>query len=288
MQRLIAFCRHYEFALAALILLGSIGALVLLPPSAAVTCVVGDMQARYDAHIPADLSQTYFDAEQMAAGFGVAALGGWDGLGDALAAGGRVFVRHTNRASPRYYELAMNRYFQSNAFVYIPRGRVASGDFRIDETTRMDQLLELLARRFPQGVIAVGLVRFSSLRTIAIAAAAVADKPVTQHAVRYYTRPMETVSDSWAYVVLIAAREEERLAALLPPASMRTIPAGHALALRLREAPLTGHVLPTPESAVAVGQLLKDATAVEGQLALFPISHTFVCRDARATSAPAR
>jgi hypothetical protein len=238
MQRLIVVPRRYETAVAALAIAAGINVLAfgLVPP--AITCIVGDMRWRYDAQVPPQIADVYLDAQRLGIGFGAAAVGGWDGLGDALAVGGRVFVRHTNRAAPRYYGLAVNRYFQSNAFVYVPVRRAPDVSYRIDANTRMDQLLENLARAYPQGVMAAGVLRFAPLRTIAMSAPAVAGEPVTQRAVRYYRRPMEDVKKSWAYVVLAAARaDDERLAAVLPPAVVRTIPAGHALALRLRAAP---------------------------------------------------
>jgi hypothetical protein len=283
MQRVVVFLRRYESAIAALAIAAGITVLAFgfVPPT--VTCVVGDMRWRYDALVPAQIANVHLDAQRLGVGFGAAAIGGWDGLGDALAVGGRVFVRHTNRAAPRYYGLAVNRYFQSNAFVYVPARRAPDVSYRLDANTRMDQLLETLARAYPQGVVAAGVLRFAPLRTIAMSAPAVAGEPVTQRAVRYYTRPMEDVKESWAYVVLAAARAgDERLAAVLPPAAMRTIPAGHALALRLRAAPTDTATAPA-ENAVSVGQLLRDAIAVEGQLALYPISHTFACAEALAT-----
>lgn len=274
--------RRYESAAAALVISAGITIFAsgLVPPTG--TCVVGDMRWRYDARVPPDIRDVYLDARRIGVGFGAAAVGGWNGLGDALAVDGRVYVRHTNRAAPRYYDLAVNRYFQSNAFVFVPAGRSPSAFYRLEVETHMDQLLENLARAYPQGVIAAGVLRFAPLRTIAMSAPAVSGEPVTRRAVRYYTRPMEKVGDSWAYVVIVTARAgEDHLAAALPPTAMRSLASGHALALRLRAWPVDT----TPalaQNAVAVGQLLKDARAVDGRLSLYPISHLAACTGARA------
>lgn len=286
MQRAVVFLRRHETAIAALAIVAGIAVLGfgLVPPT--VTCVVGDMRWRYDARVPRQIADVYLDARRIGIGFGAAAVGGWEGLGDALAVDGRVFVRHTHRAAPRYYGLAVNRYFQTNAFVYVPAWRTPIGSYRLEPNMSVDRLLEKLADAYPPGVIAAGVLRFAPLRTIAMSAPAVASEPVTRHAERYYTRPMEDVKESWAYVVLAAARvDDDRLAAALPPAAMRTIPTGHALALRLRGAPMGSA---TAQNALAVGQLLKDAIAVEGQLALFPISHTLECAEAHVPTTAAR
>ena len=279
--------RRYESAIAALAILSglSVLALGLLPPT--LTCIIGDMRWRYEARVPPQIADVYFDAQRIGVGFGAAAVAGWEGLGDALAVDGRVFVRHTRRAAPRYYGLAVNRYFQSNAFVYIPTQRSPNAYFQLDGDTRMDRLLENLARAYPPGVMAAGVLRFAPLRTIAMSAPAVAGEPVTQYAARYYQRPLEEVKESWAYVVLAAARDDERLVAMFPPAVVRTIPAGHALALRLGAAPAASAAA-LAQNAVAVGQLLKDAVATQGQLALYPILIANLCADARAatTGAP--
>ncbi len=285
MQRFVALLRRYESMLALLVVAAGLGAIALGLVSPTLTCVTGDMQSRYHAHVPPALTEVYLDAARMEMGLGAAAVGGWEGLGDALAVDGRVFVRHTNRASPRYYQLTSNRYFQSNAFVSVPEKRAPHGYYRIDADTRMDRLLETLAREYPHGVMAAGAIHFAPLRSIAMSAAAIADKPVMQYAARYYTHPMENVKQNWAYVVLIAARDgaDGALATMLPPEAVRTIPAGHALALRLRESPAAPGALPLAENAISVGQLLKDAVAVEGKIALYPIAHLSACAQSRAT-----
>jgi len=239
------------------------------------TCVVGDMRWRYDAMVPPQIAELHLDAERMQVGLGAAAIGGWDGLGDALVVGGQAFVRHTNHASPRDYGLVSNRYFQSNAFVYVPSPSAPQKIYRVQDNTRMEELLQQLAHAYPSGVVAAGALRFAPLRMIAMSKAAIAGESVLAHAAGYYTHPMEQAPESWAYVVLIAADDDTRLAALLPPKPLRTIPAGQALALQLRAAPSSA--LPRMEDAVAVGQLLKDATVLEGQLALYPIALELGC-----------
>lgn len=290
MQKLKKILRRWENLIASGIFVATLVVLLSGVVRPGFTCVTGDMRARYEARIPVELEETYLDAERMNVGLGAAAVGGWDGLGDALAIGGRVFVRHTHRASPRYYHLVVNRYFQSNAFVYVPTQRRADTHYRIAADTRMDQILDELAQAYPEGVIAAGAVRLTPFRSIAMSAPAITGEPITQRAVRYYTRPLEAAVESWAYVVLVAARNDDaQLAALLPPPAGRTIPAGQALALRLASAPSTLDPATLAHNAVSVGQLLKDAVVAQGELALYPIAHAQRCVPAaNVTSLPPR
>ncbi len=280
MRSLKRFFRRYEIALAFLVVLGGLAIILFGSPSPSTTCLNGDMRWRYAAQVPPAIAEVYLDAERINVGLGAAAIGGWDGLGDALAVGGRVFVRHTNRRSPKYYELTSNRYFQSNAFVYVPAARLAEAYYNVGAATSLDRLLTSLLHEYPGGIIAAGALRFASMRTIAMAAPAISGKAVMFNTTGYYTRPMENLKNAWGYVVLITAPNDARLASILPPLAARTAPSGHALVLQLPDAPDAG-ATSSLENTVAVGQLLKDSTATEGQLAIYPIERIVECDDAK-------
>lgn len=248
-------------------------------------CVAGDMTVRAQARISESLKEIYFDAQKMQFGLGSAAVGGWEGLGDAVAAGGRAWVRTTNARSPKYFETVSNRYFQSNGFVYIPPGVAGESNWRVPPSTSLAQLWELLAKKNPEGVMFAGYVRLSPLRLIAIARPAIDGRSVLKNAPSYYTRPMESVPEAWAYVVGIAAtsasatRPDRAWLASLLAANPNRASQGTGLvhALRLNSAPENLQSPPTPENVNAVGQLVADSAIAEGELRLYPVTRAGDC-----------
>jgi hypothetical protein len=249
------------------------------------TCLVGDMQARLEARVPEALQEVHLDAAHMHVGLGTAAVGGWEGLGDALAAGGQVWVRHTNRAAPRYYRLVVNRYFQSNAFLYVPPGHAPAERWRAKPESTLENLLTELARKYPRGVVAAGYLHFQELHTIAPAQPALGGPPVLQHVPRYYTRPMESARAVWGYAVLLAARPQAwRLAPdassyrFLPPPARAA--GGHVQVLTLREVPGDNARPPRRGEVVAVGQAVGQTVVAHGELELFPVTRAAPCREA--------
>jgi hypothetical protein len=239
-------------------------------------CVVGDMAARLAGEVPESLREVYLDARRIKVGLGAAAVGGWESLGDALVAEGRVWLRTTHPGSPRYYRTVSNPYFQSNAFVHVPAARANAGTFRVPPGTSMRRLWEELASRYPRGVIAAGGLEFAELHTIAIAVPAIDGHAVLMNAARYYTRPMESRRAVKAYVVMMAARagtswfDAFRLR-MLPPAGETGLAAlAHAL-------PLGGAPAPGAE---AVGQIVASSLIDGGELALYPITRVGECPEA--------
>jgi hypothetical protein len=249
--------------------------LLLRPVS---TCVVGDMETRYQARVPESLRDRYLDAQQMRVGLGAAALGGWESLGDAVVVNGQAWLRTTHRDSPNYYRLVRNRYFQSNAWVYVPRERDSAGSLRVAPDSSLQQLLEMLAGKYPGGVIAAGYVHFSELRTIAIAQAAIEGRPILKNAAHYYTRPMESGRDVWAYVVMLSARAGHLSQPLLLPPMPKTSPVtGLVHALRLTGAPANPDAAPGETEIAAVGRVVAEARLKEGMLQIYPITRVAEC-----------
>lgn len=252
------------------------------------TCVIGDMSGRVQAVVPNALKTLYLDAQQMQFGLGSGAIGGWEGLGDALAVNGLAWVRTTNPQSPRYHETVSNRYFQSNAFVYVPPQRSTELSWKATRETAIGKVWEELAATYPDGIMLAGYVRFSQLHVIAIAKPAIDAKPVVNNATYYYTRPMESLRDTWAYVVGVAGNkpsairpDHAAITRLLPPASNRASQGrGLAHVLLLKSAPENFQLPPARESVVAVGQLVTNSMVVQGELKLYPISRASECADA--------
>lgn len=238
------------------------------------TCVVGSAEARYAARVPAALENRFLDAGAMHLGFGAVAMGDWRSLGEGVAVNGRAYLRSTHPESPNYYQLVHNRYFQSNYFTYLPRGREPA-DRKSVAATDMAHVLTGAAAGYRDGVIVAGNVRFAELRTIAISRAAIDGAPILDHPAAYYTRPMETVRDRWAYVIALALRPDAPGAtALLPPATKTP---GIAYVLRLDSAPETPATLPEAAEAVGVGQLVAESTIAEGMLEFFPLGKVGSC-----------
>ncbi len=255
----------------------------------AIPCVAGDMAARAQARVPDKLREIYLDARNMQFGLGSAAIGGWEGLGDAIAVGGLAWVRTTRADSPKYFATVSNRYFQSNGFAYIPRDRGDESRFRLERPATLAQLWESLAKQYPEGVMFSGYIRFAPLRLIAIARPAIDGRAVLKNAAYYYTRPMESAPETWAYVVGIATAKStisrtgrawlSSLLAAHPDRSGNGVGLAHAL--WLKSAPADIQLPPARENVSAVGQLVTDQTTLmEGELRLYPVTRAGGCDDA--------
>lgn len=255
----------------------------------AVPCVAGDLTERARARVPDRLREIYLDAHNMRFGFGSAAIGGWEGLGDAIAVGGLAWVRTTHARSPKYFVTVSNRYFQSNGFAYVSHDREPVSGFRLEQPATLAQLWESLARQYPEGVMFSGYMRVAPLRLIAIARPAIDGRAVLKNAAYYYTRPMESAPEAWIYIVGMAAAKSTTsrmgrawLASLL---ASRPDAVGHgaglAHALWLKSAPADIQSPPARENVNAVGQLVVDQTTLmEGELELYPVTRAGGCSDA--------
>jgi len=248
-------------------------------------CVFGDMADRTQARLPAALKDVYLDAEKIRFGLGSAAVGGWDSLGDAVVTGGEAWVRTTNTRSPKYYDVVSNRYFQSNALVYIAPGIAAESSWRPTQATSLSELWTVLAKKYPGGVMFAGYVRLTPLHLIAIARPAIDGRPVLKNAPYYYTQPMESAPEAWAYVVGIAAGDavatrpdRDWLSALLHTESRRPNQGlGLAHVLWLKSAPVVTASPPTREEVMAVGQLVAGSVIAGGELKLYPVTRAGGC-----------
>jgi len=285
---------HLKKVISILLVIGVTAAVIFGPAliGQVSTCVVGDMSGRAQAVVPSALKALYLDAQQMQFGLGSGAIGGWEGLGDTLVVNGLAWVRTTNVQSPRYHETVSNRYFQSNAFVYVPPGRSTDISWKATKETTISKVWEDLAAKYPDGIMLAGYVHFSQLYVIAIAKPAIDGKPVAKNATYYYTRPMESIRDTWAYVVGVAGKpsairpDHAAVTRLLPLASNRD-GQGRSLAhvLLLKSAPENFQLPPARENVVAVGQLVTSSVVVQGELKLYPISHASECDNAVHTKA---
>jgi hypothetical protein len=267
--------------------IGIAGAVIFGPLwwRATTPCVAGDLTARAQAQVPDNVKEKYLDAGNMQFGLGSAAIGGWEGLGDAIAVGGLVWVRTTRADSAKYFATVSNRYFQSNGFAYIPPDREHESNLRLEPTTPFSQVWETLANKYPEGVMFSGYVRLAPLRLIAITRPAIDGRAVLKNAAQYYTRPMESAQEAWAYVVGIATAKStisrtgrDWLSSLL---ATRPDRAGHgaglAHALWLKSAPDI-QLPPARVNVQAVGQLVADETmVVEGELKLYPVTRAGNC-----------
>jgi hypothetical protein len=238
------------------------------------TCVAGDAETRFAARVPASLENRYLDARQMHVGFGAAAMGGWESLGDAAAVSGTTCLRTTHPESPNYYRLVQNRFFLSNYFVYVPAQRSPAERLPVGASS-LTQLLEHVAAEYPKGAIIAGNLRFTELRTIAISRAAIDAHPVLQNTAAYYTRPMEIQHERWAYVVALAMHPDAPNAAtLLPPG---TTSPGIAYALRLDVASGIPTVAPDAAEIVSIGQAVGESEIEEGVVEIFPVGRVGAC-----------
>ncbi len=252
-----------------------------------LTCVAGDAEARAEAIIPATLVNRYFDARRIKFGIGDAAIDGWTSLGDAMVTGGRAWLRTTYNASPNYYSLVTNRYFQTSSLAYVPVGVRPGAALEIREGEPVYRLWQRLSQKHPGGVMVEGYLQMQTLHTIAIARPAFNGLPIATHTPFYYTEPMESANDTWVYLVGIAAqlsdthwwRDSDALKRLVPRAQMSDAD-GVAEVLWLRAAPSNFDKPPPVDTVSAVGQLVGSSTIAHGWLHLYPVHRVTECVDA--------
>ena len=249
------------------------------------TCVLGDVEERVRAVIPAQLEHAYVDARRIQFGLGSAAIGGWDSLGEGLVSGGKVWLRTTHPASPYYYSVVANRYFQTNFLAYVPPGVPPVKTLRLEPGTRVAQLWKTLAARYPAGVMLEGYARMRPLHTIAIAQAAIAGKSIHRHTPEYYTQPMETLADTWVYAVGYA--RDPAPSSGQPPAAIGRLHAelqpgtyGLTHVLLLNDTPSDATQGPAGTSIANIAQLVGNSVFMEGELRLYPMHHAAACVEA--------
>ena len=250
------------------------------------TCVLGDAGTHMRGVIPAQLEHAYVDAQRIQFGLGSAAIGGWPSLGDGLVAGGRVWLRTTHPASPHYYSLVANRYFQTNFFTYVPPGVAPLKILRLEPGTRAGQLWKTLAARYPAGVMLEGYARMQPLHTIAIAQPAIDGKSISRHTPEYYTQPMETLPDTWLYAVgyarnpAPASEQRPGIAGIKQLDAESSSTYGLTHVLLLNAAPNDAAAVPVPANVANIGQLVGDSVFIEGELRLYPMHHAAACVEA--------
>lgn len=249
------------------------------------TCVNGNLTTHNQAITPTSLVDTYLDARGMQFGLGSIAIGNWQSLGDGLVAGGQAWLRTTSHASPKYYSLVANRYFQTQFLVYVPTGVRPADHFQIEPGTSVAQLWQILSERYPEGVLLEGYAHLRPLHTIAIAQPAIGGRALAGNTPYYYTEPMESQQDAWIYAVgyLHAAHpgSHQQATETRPLFSTSPLADGLTYALTLRRPPLDPSKPPTLDNGVNVGQLTGASEFLEGQFHLYPIHRIADCTDAQ-------
>ena len=254
--------------------------IALQPKPTPDACVVGDVHSLHAGVVPETLRHAQLDAARMHVGVGVAAIEGWDGLGDAIVVGGRVYVRTTRHETRRAHALESGRFFQTSSLVYIPRGLPARATLSVEAGTSLDKLWQQLTMRYPEGVLVAGTVKWQQLRHYVITRAAIDGLTIPEHATDYYTQPMQNSPDTWTYLVGIAA-------------SASAVPANGTLFARrpdgrlnlpvhllvLKGEPSDRAQAPKPEEALAVGRAAGDSRLASAELTLYPLHHPGACSE---------
>ena len=265
--------------------------IALQPPAAPGACLIGDVRALRAGHVPDALRHAQLDAQRMQVGLGAAAIEGWEGLGDAVAVSGRVFVRSTRAGSVRVQSLESGRFFQSSYWVYVPRASSARETLSVQAATSLENLWRQLARRHPQGVVVAGYTHWRALRRYAITRPAIDGMAILENATHYYTQPMHNLSDTWAYVVGIAAsaqaiaRADQNYAPLLA----RQTGGGFDLPIHvlvLKAAPTDLTRAPQPQEVLTVGRAAGDSQLISAELAFYPLHRPRSCDEVFISSNP--
>jgi hypothetical protein len=258
---------------------------LLKPQALPGVCVVGDVRARLAAHIPETLRHVQLDAQRIGVGLGTATVGGWEGLGDALVVAGQAYVASTRGDTPTFQTLEHGRSFQTSNLVYVPPGARVRATLQVEPGITLDVLWRQLAVRYPGGVLVAGTVQWQRLRRYAMTRPPIDGLSVFAHTTHYYTQPMENLSDTWTYLVGIAAHPRA-----MPTGSGLTAnvfarrPDGDldlpAQVLVLKAMPADPTRALTAEETVSVGRAASGSLLAGGLLALYPIENIMACEDA--------
>lgn len=247
-------------------------------------CVLGDVRERQAGRIPAALVEEVFDASAFSLGVGNAASGGWGGLGEALIVGGEAFVRNTAYESPQYYKLQRTPRFQATTLAAVPAGVPPRALLALTPGGSMSDVLQGLARRYPEGVLAAGFVQFEVLRRFAISRPPIHGEPILARPARYYTEPMESGEQVWAYVVALAMGNTpapDSPAARLLPLRANRGPESFAMALALAEPPVLTDETPNRSTLRNLGRVSGGSVVARGELVLYPARPLADCMPAR-------
>lgn len=273
--------RYWWFFLgiAAVVAIGSVSGFRVAPEKSA--CLIGDARARNEAVVPAALASRYFDARTLSVGFGLAAIGDWHGLGDALVIGGRAYVRSTAPASPQYYRTVDNPFFLSNFLLGIPAGMAPTQRVSIGARQSLAAIFAKLAQDRPRGSIIAGYARAQDLATIALARAPIRALPVSTHAQHYYTEPLERRREVWIYLAALTPGAPAFWQRGARPHYARAYgdDASFAQALILHDAPRDLGAPPRPEEVVALGRPLARSIIERAEFAVFPLAGVRDCGD---------
>lgn len=266
------------YAVAVLLLVG------LGEPPLPGPCVLGDLRTYLAGRVPAALAPADFDSTSMAVGFGKAAVGDWQNLGDAVVAAGRLYLHSTAVDTPEYSRLVRATRFRTPSFAFLPAGARWPARLQPPVGIRAGQLVQALAARHPRGVLVAGHLHFQRLELWTVSRPAIHGRALAEHVTAYYTEPLRAATDTWAYVIGIAARQplpvpqrdDAVYQRLLPPRA--GTPELYALyALQLASPPADPEQPPDPLAVLDVGQVGRGSVIAAGALQLRPFATLATC-----------
>ena len=242
-------------------------------------CVIGDARARSEAFVPVALASRYFDARTLDIGLGLAAIGDWHGLGDALVVGGRAYVRTTAPTSPQYYQTLNNPFFLSNFMLRVPAGATPTKRMALAKTQSLGAIFDTLAKDMPRGSVVAGYAQAQELETIALARAPIRAVPVSTHAQHYYTEPLEHRRDVWIYLAALTPGAPAFWQRSARPYYTRAYgdDRSFAQALVLHGGPRDLRAPPQPDEVAALGRPLARSVIARAELAVFSLAGVRAC-----------
>ena len=247
-------------------------------------CVLGDQRDYLAGRIPAGLWVTEFDTTTMAVGLGKAAVGDWRNLGDAVVAGGRLYLRSAAVDTPPHQRLMRTRRFRTSSFAFLPADAAWPDRVTPAAGSSMAQLQQQLTGRYPRGVLVAGYLRFRDLQLWAVSRPAIDGVPVAEHVTDYYTEPLRTATDVWAYVVGVSAHQPLPQPQRNDPLYQRLLAvradqaeSGVVYALLLAAPPVDLRQPPDPLAVLDVGQVTRSSVINAGELQLHPFTRLGAC-----------
>lgn len=253
-------------------------------------CVLGDRRAYLAGRIPAGLWSSDVDAAPMTVGLGKAAVGDWRSLGDAVVAGGHLYLRSAAVDTPPHQRLIRARRFRTSSFAFLPADAAWPDRLTPAAGSSMDRLQQRLTERYPRGVLAAGYLRFHELQLWTVSRAAIDGAPVAEHVTEYYTEPLRTAADAWAYVVSLNARQplprpqrsDPLYQRLLAPSTDQNVELAVTYALLLAAPPADPIQPPDPLAVLDVGQVTRSSVIADGVMRLHPFARLSACEPPRA------
>jgi len=175
--------------------------------------ILGNVNDVLEGIIHSSVNSTFWTNEGTGRfGFGAAAIGTLEGLGDVVYANGIAAVRPTDNRTEDYFQTITGREFRSPFSVFIPEGSSPNGNaqFFTQSDSRHITMTDFYERLYDavgeHPFCYYGLTEFAQLEGIAVSKAPIyGDALLGEAAASYYTEPNFQLSNEYGLTIGCAA-----------------------------------------------------------------------------------